>query len=93
MRKVILILAVAVIGLTVWSCGKEKEPAAGSVYGMITDAETNEPVPGAQVMLSPGNVTTVTGGELRTAESFGRAIQTTGVSGRLCYELQAVDCA
>lgn len=63
MRKISLILVIALMGLTVWSCGKEEEQTAGSVYGMITDAETNEPVFGAQVMLSPGNVTTVTGSD------------------------------
>lgn len=60
MRKFLLILAAAV--LTVWSC-KDDTPTTGSIYGMISDAETGYPISGAEVVLSPGNMTTVTGSD------------------------------
>lgn len=64
MRKLIAVLLSLAEAVFVTSC--EKEPAYdfyGSIYGMITDAQTNAPVIGAQVMLSPGNFTTVTGSD------------------------------
>lgn len=64
MRKLIAMLLSAVAVVLITSC--EDETAYdfyGSIYGMISDAQTNAPVAGAQVMLSPGNVTTVTGSD------------------------------
>lgn len=54
-------LYMAVSALCVISCNDVEIRTTGSIYGMISDAGTKEPVNGAQVSLSPGNVTTVTG--------------------------------
>ena len=62
LRKFLLMLTVAVLGMIAVSC-EEDTPTAGSIYGMISDAETGAPVSGAEVMLSPGNTTTVTGSD------------------------------
>lgn len=64
MKKLLTMLLSMTAVVFISSC--EKEPAYdfyGSIYGMITDAQTNAPVVGAQVMLSPGNFTTVTGSD------------------------------
>lgn len=62
LRNFLLMLTVAVLGMIAVSC-EEDTPTAGSIYGMISDAETGTPVSGAEVMLSPGNTTTVTGSD------------------------------
>lgn len=44
------------------ACNKEEEyNLFGGVYGKISSAETKAAISGAQVMLSPGNITAVTG--------------------------------
>lgn len=60
MNRFLLTAAAAVAGLMVWSC-EEDVPAAGSIYGMISEAGIGTPVSGAEVMLSPGNTASVTG--------------------------------
>lgn len=43
------------------SCKEEEFTFYGNLYGMITDADDKEPIKGAEVVLSPGNKTAVTG--------------------------------
>lgn len=57
--KYILIFSAAAFLL--WTCKEPEYDIFGAVYGTVTDAGTKEPVSGAQVILSPGNLTAVTG--------------------------------
>ena len=62
MRKFILLFTFTFFGLLTWSCDDEM-PSSGSIYGMVSDAESTSPIMGAQVILSPGNITAVTGSD------------------------------
>ena len=62
MRKFILLFTFTFFWLLTWSCDDEM-PSSGSIYGMISDAESTSPIMGAQVILSPGNITAVTGSD------------------------------
>ena len=53
---------VAVLLLAV-SCAKNAEVLTGSIYGEVTDAQTGAPIPGVQISLTPGGVTTTTGSD------------------------------
>ena len=44
-------------------CEIELPNLMGSIYGIVSDSQTGEPISNAQVMLSPGNHTTVTGSD------------------------------
>lgn len=43
------------------SCSKDEEPIFGGIYGTIRDAETGMPIYNAEIILSPGSRTTVSG--------------------------------
>lgn len=60
MRKILSFIAGALIAI---SCTSPVVNVFGSIYGIITDAQTGEPVRAASVILSPGNITTVTGSD------------------------------
>jgi hypothetical protein len=63
MKKLILTITVVASVLAVWyGCKKEEKELPGSIYGVITDKATGEPVRAAGVQLSSGE-TTVTGNE------------------------------
>ena len=47
--------------LTLAGCSNDEIPGFGSIYGIVTDAQTNQPVYGATVSLSPGYLSTTTG--------------------------------
>lgn len=47
--------------ILLWACNEPEYNVYGTVYGTVTDEVTKEPVSGAQVILSPGNLTAVTG--------------------------------
>lgn len=57
-RYILIFLTAA---LLLWTCKEPEYDVYGTIYGTVTDAETKEPVSGAQVILSPGNLTAVTG--------------------------------
>ena len=44
-------------------CEVELPNFMGGIYGIVSDSQTGEPISNAQVMLSPGNRTTVTGND------------------------------
>ena len=44
-------------------CEVELPNLMGGIYGIVSDSQTGEPISNAQVMLSPGNRTTVTGND------------------------------
>lgn len=48
-------------GLVLGSCSEDEVPTFGGVYGIVSDAETGDALRNAQVILSPGNLSTVTG--------------------------------
>lgn len=64
MRNILYLVILSFIGLAV-GCSSDETPSFGRVYGIITDAETNEPIPGAEVVLAPGNVSSITGSDGR----------------------------
>ncbi len=59
MKKILALLCLA--GALCCSCSKDETPTSGSIYGIITDSETGEPVRNAEVVLAPGNNTTISG--------------------------------
>lgn len=63
MKKFFLFTACLTIGFLFASCSDDETPGFGSIYGIVTDADTNQPVYGASVILSPGNISTTTGND------------------------------
>ena len=61
MKKLFFYLSTLICTLSVTSCVQDIVDVTGDVFGIVSDIETNEPVRGAEVTLSPGNATTVTG--------------------------------
>lgn len=62
-QKVVHLIAVWAAIFMAASCDKPSFDYYGELYGTITDAETKEPVRGAEVVLAPGNKTAVTGND------------------------------
>ncbi len=62
MKKFVYVFSF-LIGLLLTGCEVELPETMGSIYGIVSDMETGEPVRGASVILSPGNQTTVTGSD------------------------------
>lgn len=62
MKKLLLYAVVAVVTLFIGCTSSDDEvDVFGNIYGTITDSKTGEPVRNAEVMLSPGNKTAVSG--------------------------------
>lgn len=63
MRKFLFVLFLCA-GVALIGCSTEDEtPIFGNVYGTITDSKSGEPVRNAEVIISPGNKTTVSGSD------------------------------
>jgi hypothetical protein len=60
MKKLIYFTLVAAL---IFGCAKKETESVGSIYGVITDKATGEPVRAAGVQLSPTGLNTVTGNE------------------------------
>lgn len=62
MKKVFFISALT---LALFSCGEQytEEETFGSIYGIVADKATGEPVPTVRLALSPGGASTVTGSD------------------------------
>ena len=43
------------------SCTKDEYESFGTIYGVVSDSRTGEPVSGVSVLLSPGGITKYTG--------------------------------
>lgn len=54
-----------VVILTMISCVKTDPDIYGNIYGTISDADNNQPIQGAEVTLSPGGKTVITGSDGR----------------------------
>lgn len=61
MKKLLFLLTCCSIGLLNIGCSEDETPGFGSVYGIVTDANTHQPIYGASVVLSPGNFSSTTG--------------------------------
>ncbi len=62
MKKIFLLLSIVAI-ITTTACSEDEVPMFGGVYGIVSDAETGEPIRNASIVLSPSNLTTVTGSD------------------------------
>lgn len=61
MKKLLFLLTCCSVALLNIGCSEDETPGFGSVYGIITDTNTHQPIYGASVVLSPGNLSTTTG--------------------------------
>lgn len=61
MKKILFSFFCMILAVSLCGCSEDETPGFGSVYGIVTDAETSQPVYGASVILSPGNLSTLTG--------------------------------
>lgn len=61
LNKFISRLLFSISLLSLGSCSTNEIDVFGGIYGVISDMETGEPVRGASVILSPGNVSSITG--------------------------------
>ena len=61
MKKIILLCLMA-LPLFV-SCSKEEQDSFGSLYGVVTDKLTGDPLNNVTVTLSPGGTTKITGSD------------------------------
>lgn len=63
MKKFILSLLLFIpLGIAT-SCSSSEYDVFASLYGVVTDASTGEPIAGASVQLSPGGATQITGSD------------------------------
>lgn len=74
MKKYLLYAVVAIVTLFIGcTSGDDEVDVFGNIYGTITDSKSGEPVRNAEVVLSPGNKTTVSGSnghfEFKTLEA------------------------
>ena len=60
-RKIIRILGVGIIGISLNNCTPEEIILHGEISGVVTDAETSQPLDAATVVLNPLSETTSTG--------------------------------
>lgn len=64
MKKSRYLLLIFCLFATIWqACETEKETIPGSVYGVVADKATGEPIKSAGVELSPSGLKTITGSE------------------------------
>ena len=61
MKKLFFYLFPLLSIFTFIACEEELPELYGEIYGVVYDKETSEPIRGAEVILSPGNKSTVTG--------------------------------
>ena len=64
MKKSVYLICTLCLFTTIWqACETEKETIPGSVYGVVADKATGEPIKSAGVELSPSGLKTITGSE------------------------------
>ena len=65
MKKILTLLTIALSLVLINHSCKPKEEEPGSIYGVVTDKATGEPVKNANVQLRPTGETTLTGNDGR----------------------------
>lgn len=65
-------------------CSEDEVSTFGNVYGIVYDSETGDALRNAQVVLSPGNLSTVTGADGHYEFKNLDAGQDPGLIQRLC---------
>lgn len=65
MKKFFQFAALLIFGCALTGCSGDETPGFGSIYGLVTNANSGQPVYGATVTLSPGNFSTTTGSDGR----------------------------
>jgi hypothetical protein len=64
MKKTVAIFTILLLcALGFSGCGKKSYNTFGTLYGMVIDAETGDPISNASVLLSPGGKSKTTGSE------------------------------
>ena len=63
MKRIIILSIIALVAIC--SCSKKEYESFSSLYGVIADSETSEPIENASVTLSPGGKNTITGADGR----------------------------
>ncbi len=65
MKRIIALCLFCTTVIAFIGCAKDEEDVTGSIYGIVTDAATGEPVSSANVSLSPSGKSIVTGNDGR----------------------------
>ncbi|MDR1056790.1 MAG: carboxypeptidase-like regulatory domain-containing protein [Prevotellaceae bacterium] len=63
MKKIILLLSCVLLAVIFNGCSKNQPDMYATLYGVITDHSTGEPIANASVVLSPGGKTKTTGND------------------------------
>jgi len=63
MKKIAFLLSCVFLLGTLGSCSKKEYDLFATLYGVVTDHETGEPIANATVVLSPGGKTKITGND------------------------------
>jgi hypothetical protein len=61
MKKVLLLLSCALFLIGNSSCSKTEHDLFSTLHGVVSDAETGDPISGAAITLSPGGKSQTTG--------------------------------
>lgn len=61
MKKIFLLLTCTLLLIGITGCSKTEYDVYATLYGVITDHTTGEPIANASVVLSPGGKTKITG--------------------------------
>jgi hypothetical protein len=62
--KRLVFTCIALLYVAAYSgCAKDEQSIYATLYGVVTDSETAEPISGASVVLSPGGKTKTTGSD------------------------------
>jgi uncharacterized membrane protein len=65
MKKITFFFCVALLTAVCASCAKDEINIYATLYGVVSDSDTAEPIAGATVVLSPGGKTKTTGSDGR----------------------------
>ena len=61
MKKILCFIVIACAALV--GCTSDEVSSAGDVYGIVSDLKTGAPVRNAEIVISPGNASTVSGSD------------------------------
>jgi hypothetical protein len=63
MKKIIFIFSAILLIAVCNSCSKSESDIFATLYGVVTDSETGDPIANASITLSPGGKTKTTGND------------------------------